>query len=61
MNILNNKAFRAFVAVALTVLLAVTLIPNLQPAYGTNDGAQAAPTEDVSDAILGRCVGYLCL
>ncbi|MCI8425287.1 MAG: hypothetical protein HFJ72_06475, partial [Adlercreutzia sp.] len=55
-NILNNKAFRAFVAVALTVLLAVTLIPNIQPAYGTNDGAQAAPTEDASDAIFDEFV-----
>lgn len=55
-NILNNKAFRAFMAVALTVLLAVTLIPNIQPAYGTNDGAQAAPTEDASDAIFDESV-----
>lgn len=40
-KILAHKGFRRFLGVALSLLLVVTLVPHLQPAYGNADGEVA--------------------
>lgn len=43
---LENKAFKRFLSIALTILLVVTLTPHIQPAYG--NGEEPATTEDTT-------------
>ncbi len=56
-KLLSNKTFKRFLGIALTILLVVTLMPHIQPAYG--DGEAAATnesttfTEELSDATVG--------
>ena len=50
-KMLNNQALRRFLAVALAVLLAAALVPQLAIAYGADgaaDGATALPVDDVA-------------
>lgn len=53
-KLINNKTFKRFLGIALTILLVITLMPQVQPAYGD---AEAMPmpeettfTEEPSDA-----------
>lgn len=52
---LENKAFKRFLGIALTILLVVTLTPHIQPAYGNGEEPATAEgttfTEEPSDTI----------
>ena len=45
-KLLSNKAFKRFLGIALTILLVVTLMPHIQPAYG--DGEEATTNESTT-------------
>lgn len=53
-TLINNKTFKRFLGIALTILLVVTLMPQVQPAYGDGETATApeatAFAEEPSDA-----------
>lgn len=53
-TLINNKTFKRFLGIALTILLVVTLMPQVQPAYGdvevTTTSEETAFTEEPSDA-----------
>ena len=56
-TLINNKTFKRFLGIALTILLVVTLMPQVQPAYGDGETTTAPEettfTEEPSDVGAG--------